>query len=164
MFRGAGPATPEQNRACRYDLSYKYILGHALGEGVSADVYKATCILTDEEVAIKVFKDATSAGTHAAATEYLCAMRAAGAYALEYHSVAFMNGKPALVMDLASMSLDKWIKVLLYYRACCCPVALACDTRRRNVGITLPCCCPSTNGPSTQSFHSTANVMLCPDV
>lgn len=96
---------------CRYDLSFKYVLGDALGAGVSADVYKATSTLSDEEVAIKVFKDATSAGTHAAATEYLCAMRAAGHAALEYHSIAFMNGKPALVMDLALMSLDKWIKV-----------------------------------------------------
>lgn len=114
-FRGTVPVTHEQRLACRYDLSYKYILGPALGEGLSANVYKATSVLTDQEVAIKVFKDATSAGTHAAATEYLCAMRAASPNALEYHTVAFMNEKPALVMDLATMSLDVWIKVLLDY-------------------------------------------------
>lgn len=106
-------AAEQKLTSCRYDLSYKYVLGSVLGSGVSADVYQATSIATDEDVAIKVFKDATRAGTHAAATEYLCAMRAASPCALEYHSVAFMNGKPALVMDLASMSLDKWIKVLL---------------------------------------------------
>lgn len=115
-----GPVHDPSLLLCRYDLSYKYILGRALGSGVSADVYHAKAIVTDEEVAIKVFKDATSAGIHAAATEYLCATRSAGPCALEYHSVAFMNGKPALVMDLASTSLDVWIKVLSFTHAFTC--------------------------------------------
>lgn len=67
--------------------------------------------MTGERVAIKVFKESGSLALHQAATEYVCATRAAGPYALEYHSLAFMNGKPAIVMELANMSLDKYIKV-----------------------------------------------------
>lgn len=72
---------------------------------------------TGERVAIKIFGDSRSETIHAACAEFVCAMRSAGSGALPYTEVAFLHGKPALVMELGESSLDAWIKVRL--SACC---------------------------------------------
>jgi Protein kinase domain len=73
-------------------------------------VYEATHIITGDVVAIKVFSDCRAETVHAACAEFVCAMRSAGPSALQYHELAFLNGKPALVMELGEQCLDKWIK------------------------------------------------------
>jgi Protein kinase domain len=73
-------------------------------------VFQAQHIITDEVVAIKVFLDSKSETIHAACAEFVCAMRSAGPSALQYHELAFLKGKPALVMELGEQCLDKWIR------------------------------------------------------
>ena len=100
-----------QRRACRSDLTFTYEIGPRLGEGASAEVFRATNIQTGANVAIKVFSDNKSETIHAACAEFVCAMRSAGASALAYHELAFLRGKPALVMELGERCLDSWIRV-----------------------------------------------------
>ena len=98
---------------CRHDLAYTYILSTKLGTGASAEVWAAEHRLTEEVVAIKIFLSTGSEAIHAAATEFVCAMRSSSPHALQYRTLAFIDGKPALVMELAEVALDGWIQVRL---------------------------------------------------
>ena len=95
---------------CRSDLAFNYKLGRKLGAGASAEVFEATHIITDNQVAIKVFTDSRSETIHAACAEFVCAMRSASPSALQYFELAFLKGKPALVMELGEQALEDWIK------------------------------------------------------
>jgi hypothetical protein len=97
----------------RHDLSFTYTLMRPLGSGVSAGVFQAEHGLTGDVVAIKIFTSSDSSAMHAAATEYICAIRSAGPSTLEYRALAFMDGKPAIVMELCYQALDAWIKARL---------------------------------------------------
>lgn len=88
-----------------------YICGRTLGSGGSGTVFLGTDSETGKDVAIKVFADASSIGMQAAATEYECAVSSAGPNTLKHYSLALMNGQPALIMELASISLHDWIQV-----------------------------------------------------
>ena len=95
----------------RSDLAFNYKLGRRLGAGASAEVFQAKHIITDDLVAIKVFTDSRSETIHAACAEFVCAMRSASPSALQYFELAFLKGKPALVMELGQQALEDWIKV-----------------------------------------------------
>lgn len=101
----------------RHDLSYTYVLSTKLGVGASAEVWAAEHRLTEEVAAIKVFLSTGSDAIHAAATEFVCAMRSSSPHALEYRTLAFIDGKPALVMEMAEVALDDWIQVHLLHQS-----------------------------------------------
>eukprot|EP00892_Ulva_mutabilis_P006173 jgi/Ulvmu1/3928/UM018_0151.1 len=94
----------------RHDLAYTYVLSEKLGTGASAEVWAAEHRLTEEVAAIKMFLSTGSDAIHAAATEFVCAMRSSSPHSLEYRTLAFMDGKPALVMEMAAIALDAWIQ------------------------------------------------------
>jgi serine/threonine protein kinase len=103
---------------CRSDLAFNYELGRLLGEGASAKVFQATHVTSGEIVAIKVFTDSKPETIHAACTEFVCAMRSAGPSALRYQELAFLKGRPALIMELGVQCLDAWIKVCNAHTHC----------------------------------------------
>lgn len=89
------------------------MLSTKLGVGASAEVWAAEHRLTEEIAAIKVFLSTGSEAIHAAATEFVCAMRSSSPHALEYRTLAFIDGAPALVMEMAEVALSDWIQVHL---------------------------------------------------
>lgn len=106
--------------SCRREISAEYINWSILATGGTSTVYLATHKETGQDAAIKVFTENRNSDTlTAAATEYNCAVRSAGAHTLVHNGLALMRGQPALVTDLACMTLSDWIQVCNVTGRCC---------------------------------------------
>lgn len=80
---------------------------------MSATVHRAIHQEIGQGAALKVFDDASSIGIQAAKTEFECGVRAAGYHVIDHYSLALMNGRPTIVMELAEQSLHSWMQVLI---------------------------------------------------